>query len=126
MYKVEIKNKGDGKFYAKSEHGEFVIDSEGKEGPTSPDVLLAALGSCMGNYIRRYAKNTNTDIGMFTINLEADLSKSAPASLKDINVSIDLKGSVDDIKKHSLQQFVQNCPVHGTLKGDPNINISID
>lgn len=125
MYKVEVKNRGDSKFYAKSEHGEFVIDSDAKEAVAPLDVFLAALGSCMGGYIRRYAKNTNIPIDLFTITLEAELSKGTPTSFKDINVSIDLKGSVEDMKKHSLEQFVQNCPTHSTIKGNPNINISI-
>ncbi len=125
MYKVEVKNRGGSEFLVKSEDGSITINSEG--GAISPlDTLLSSLGACIGVYIKNYAKGAGITMDLFTVNLEAELSKNRGYYFKDINVSIDLNGSViDDMKKKSLLEFVKNCPVHMTLQNEPSINIKI-
>jgi uncharacterized OsmC-like protein len=126
MYKVSIINEGTAEFKAKSEDYEFSIDSEGKKGMTPPDTLLAALGSCMGVYIRKYSRNTNLEIKSFEITLTAELSTEKPISFRKINAVIDLKGQkLDEMRMNSLLSFIKNCPVHNTCKTNPEIEVKI-
>ncbi len=125
MYHVEVRNNGGSKFIVKAKDCEFIIDTKG-EGCTPPDTLLASLASCIGVYIRKYAEGSKIDIPEFTVTAEGDLSKESPVSFKLINVSVDLKGaSIDDRRKKALLSFIENCPVHNTLKHDPEIRISL-
>jgi uncharacterized OsmC-like protein len=124
MYRVEMSNKGDYRFDVKAKDYDFVIHIKGS-GVTPPDALLAAIGSCLGVYIRKYGEGTHLDIEDFNIAIEADFCKEHPVRFKTIDVSIDLKGAqLDDRRKAALLEFVKNCPVHNTLKGNPETKIS--
>lgn len=125
MYHVEITNLGNYSFKARSKDAEFVVDIKGN-GMTPPDVLLASLGSCMGVYLEKYADGMNLKIPAFTINLNAELSKEAPVCFRKINVQVDLGGvTLDERHKKGLAQFLDNCPVHETLKNNPEITLDI-
>ena len=125
MYRVDITNKGDYAFDVKSKDYEFTVDIKGK-GVTPPDTLLASIGSCIGVYIRKYAEGAHLDIKDFDIVVEADFSKEAPISFRKIDIAIDLKGSVlDERRKRALLEFIKNCPVHNTIKNNPEIAVSM-
>ena len=125
MYSVDISNKGDYLFSIKSKDYNFVIDIKGR-GVTPPDTLLASIGSCIGVYIRKYAEGFGIKLKDFGINVEADFTKEPPAHFKNINVSVDLKGlEIGERRKDALIEFVKNCPVHNTLKANPDIEIKI-
>lgn len=126
MYKVQVKNRGGSEVYVKSQSGEFTVDTDAKTAVAPLDTLLAALGSCMSFYIRKFAKSANIQMDLFTVDAEAELVSDKGYRFKDIRVSIDLNGSaIDDMKKQSLIQFVKNCPVHNTLRNMPEIDIKV-
>lgn len=125
MYKVDVTNEGGESFKVRSKDYEFAIDTKGA-GITPPGTLLAALGSCVGVYIRKYAEGAKIDLKNFKVTVESEFGKEAPFAFKTINVSVDLGGaSLDDRRKKALLEFVKNCPVHNTLKGDPAIAIEL-
>lgn len=125
MYRVEITNKQDYVFKVKSGDYELVIDIKGR-GITPPDTLLASLGSCIGVYVRKYAKGINLELKEFVITVEAEFCSEKPVRFKEINVSIDLKGAVLSAqRKKALVGFIKNCPLHNTLKNNPFVVIEI-
>ncbi len=125
MYSVEIKNKGGYLMKARANNYEFTIDTKGN-GITPSDTLLASLASCIGVYIRKYAEGANIDIKGFTVIARSEFSKEKPVSFRNIKVGISLEGAeIDEKKKESLMRFIKNCPVHGTLKVSPDIQISM-
>ena len=126
MYKVRVSNDGTTKFNVETGNYEFIIDSEGNNGITPPDTLLASLASCMGVYIRKYCKNTNLDIKHFEIILKAELSIEKPIRFKEIHARIDFKGQiVDEMRQRSIIAFLKNCPVHNTLQNQPKIETEV-
>jgi len=125
MYRVAVSNKGASGFIVRSNGKEFNIDIKGTA-MTPPDALLASVGSCLGVYIRKYAQGAGLDLKDFEIKVEADFVKEPQVHFKDIDVSIDLKGlQLDERRKKALLGFIKNCPVHNTLKSNPDINIRI-
>jgi uncharacterized OsmC-like protein len=125
MYRVDIVNTGDYSFKIKSRDYEFTVDIKGK-GITPPDTLLASLGSCVGVYIRKYTEGAKLNLDNFTITVEGDLTKEPPWRFKEINVSIDLKGlNLDERRKKSFLEFINNCPIHNTLELNPDIKVTI-
>lgn len=125
MYHVDITNKGDSVFIARSKDAEFAIDTRGR-GVTPPDTLLASLGSCVGVYIRKYFDGAKIPLGEFSINVDADFAKDPPISFREIRVAIDLKGAVlDERRRNALLGFIKNCPVHNTLEGKPGVDVRI-
>lgn len=125
MYKVDVSATGGYRFNIRSKDAEIVVDA--KSGAmTPPDALLASLGSCMGVYIQKYAEGAKLPLGEFTITVESDLGKEAPYYFRRIDAAIDLKGAaLDERRKSALLDFIRNCPVHNTLKKNPEIRIGI-
>jgi uncharacterized OsmC-like protein len=123
MYKVDISCKEDSVFNVTSGEAKVTIDMAEKENLGPLPTLLAALGSCMGVFLRRYADNMKLPIKEFSISVEAELEKTPVMSFRKINVAIDLKSApLDQAKKDGLMRFINNCPVHNTLHGNPEIN----
>ena len=126
MYRVEISSSARQSFHVKSKGHEFTIDSKGEEGITPPDVLLASLASCVGVYIRKYIEGAKLEISQFSVSAEADFSSEAPICFKKINVSVDLKGvKLDERRLKAMSEFIKKCPIHNTLKNDPEVDIKI-
>lgn len=125
MYRVEVAHTKDMAFKVKAGNEELLIDAKGL-GLTPPDALLAGLGSCLGVYIRKYAQDTKTELEGFQITVEADFGKEHPFYFRNITVNVDLKGELtDERRKQALLNFVKNCPVHNTLKGNPEIQFKL-
>lgn len=125
MYRVEIESNPGSSFRVKTADYEFIIDTKGK-GITPPDTLLASVGSCIGVYLRKYAEGANLPIEKFIISLNAEFSKEPPVCFKQINVAIDLQGvKLEERRKKALIEFIKNCPVHNTLKANPQIEIKL-
>jgi len=125
MYHVDIVNSGNSTFRVTSSDYEFTVDTQGK-GITPPDTLLAALGSCIGVYVRKYAEGAKLRLQEFSITLDAELCKEPPACFKKIEVVIDLKGQpLEERRIKPLLEFIKNCPVHNTLIANPAVEIKI-
>ena len=125
MYHVDIVNAGKYSFKVKSKDYEFLVDTKGKW-ITPPDTLLASLGTCVGVYLRKYAEGVKLMLPEFSISVDADFSKEAPVYFRKINVSVDLKGmQLDDRRLKAMLEFIKNCPVHNTIKNNPEVEIKI-
>lgn len=125
MYRVDIINSGDYSFKVRSKDSEFLVDIKGK-GMTPPDVLLASIGSCIGVYLRKYAEGAKLELPEFSISASADFSQDKPVCFRKIDVAVDLKGAkFDERRLQAMREFIENCPVHMTLKNNPEVEISI-
>jgi len=126
MYSIDISNKGDSVFTVRSKGHEFSVDTKGVA-MSPPDVLLASLGTCIGVYMRKYAESAKLDLGEFNIKVESAFEKEPKVHFKDIRVRIDLKNSnLDKKRKASLLSFIKNCPIHNTLKSNPDVDVEIE
>lgn len=126
MYRVEVNHRKDLSFSVKSGNREFIIDAKGTDGVSPPDALLTSVGSCLGVYICKYAQGAKIALENFSITVEAEFTKETPMRFKIINVAVDLKNSALDVRrKNALLEFIKNCPVHNTLKGNPQVEIKI-
>lgn len=125
MYHVDVSCKEGSVFDVTSGEAKMTIDLTGKNLGPLP-TLLAALGSCVCVYLRRYADNLKLPIKEFSVSVEADLTKDNSPGFRKIAVSIDLKGAqLDEQKMEGLTRFIKNCPVHNTLHGNPEIGFDI-
>jgi uncharacterized OsmC-like protein len=123
MYTATLENKGDSKYFVTSKEYKFIIDTEGN-GISPLDTLVASLGACVGVYIRYYAAKNTLPFKEFTIKVDAE-PVDKPVRLAKINVTVIPKdGTLDEATKEKLLKFVKNCPVHNTLKNNPEIDIN--
>lgn len=126
MYKIELSGSvGNPVFKARSADHELLIDTKGA-GMSPPDALLASLAGCVGVYINKYCEGSSTGLKDFSVTAEAEFSKEKPLCFRAISVYIDLKGAeLDERRKYSLLQFLKNCPIHNTLKVNPQVDLKI-
>ena len=123
MYNIEVKNTGGYVFDVTAGDQTCKVDAKGN-GMTPPGMLLAGLASCVGVYIRKYAEGAKLLIGEFEVSAEAEFTKEAPMRFGEIRITVDLKGAaLDDRRKKALTEFIKNCPVHNTMKGNPVIDM---
>ena len=126
MYRVDIANSAGYTFMVKTKEYEFSVDMKGAQGVTPPDTLLASLGTCVGVYIRKYVEGAKLALPEFNISVEADYDKAGPLCFRKINVNVDLKGlKFDERRLGAMLGFVKNCPVHNTMKNNPEIEIKM-
>lgn len=125
MYQIEVTRAKDALFKVKSKDYEFNVDLKGK-GINPPDVFLASLGTCIGVYLNRYCEGAGLELKNFSIKVKADLTKEAPFCFRKVDVGIDLGGLImDEARKQALLNFLKNCPIHNTLKVNPEVNFLI-
>jgi putative redox protein len=126
MHHVEVSNSGDYSFRVNSGDYQFSVDTKGEKGVRPSDTLLASLGACVGVYIRKYAEGAKLSIPGFKINVQAEFSKESPICFKKIEIAINLEGAVlEERRLKSMLEFVKKCPVHNTLKNNPEVEIKI-
>jgi uncharacterized OsmC-like protein len=124
-YSVEVKNNGDSRFTAISADHTLMLDTEGG-GMWPLDALLAALGGCMGFYVRLYCRKNAIALDGFTVCLASELTKERPYRLAEITVTIDFKdASLDGKTKEAIAAFVRQCPVHNTLAMKPDVKLQV-
>ena len=127
--KVRIKYEDGAKFIAEARGHQFSIDQPkdkgGSDSGMNPlEVFLASLGSCVAFYSKRYCKDINVDASGLAVEVDAELSQDRPFRFKDIKLEITLNQDLGP-RKESLLKFVKNCPIHNTITGAPNIEITI-
>lgn len=126
MYKIDVTHSKDLTFKVKSGGYELLVDAKGQGGMGPLDVLLSSLGTCMGVYIRKYAEGAKLNLEGFNIAVSAELSKEQLMCFRKINVEIDFKNNqIDERRKAALLAFIKNCPVHNTLKANPEVEIKL-
>ncbi len=115
MYKASIENWGDSRYLATTRHASFAMDTQGK-GASPVDTLLAALGGCVGHYLRDFLRDRAVPAGKVTVELEATTTADR-SRLAGISVRIDLgEARLDAALEPELLAFIERCPIHGTLR----------
>lgn len=124
-YRVEVTDQGYGSFVAEAGKHTIAVDTKGN-GMAPLETFLASLGTCMGYYLRLFADKNSVPLGGAVIRLSASLVRERPLRFQHIAVEVDTKGCMlDEGQKKSLTVYLRSCPVHNTLKGDPEISINI-
>lgn len=124
MYEVMIENKRDNAYNVTAGNDKYTIDPTVKGGGPL-DTFLAALGSCIGVYANKYLDGAKLPVKAFKINIKSDLHMEKPVRFKDIFVTIEFDGEIEESRREAVLRFIKNCPVHNTIEGSPNIEVKI-
>jgi uncharacterized OsmC-like protein len=98
----------------------------------SGDMLLEALVACAGVTLNAVATALGLDIGEASVKAEGDLdfrgtlgvAKEAPVGFRDIRLTFDIKGKLDDAQKASLIKLTERyCVVYQTLRNPPPVAV---
>jgi len=126
---ISIRHEGDYKFRLKCREHELIADlphagGGSDAGPTPPEYLIAALGSCVGVYVVDYCQRTGIPYHGMQIDLKWEDGK-APSRIAAIEVSVTLPEGVPDEHREKLHRVAEACKVHNTLMNSPKVSISL-
>jgi len=100
----------------------------------SGDMLLEALVACAGVTLNAVATALGLDIGEAKVRAEGDLDfrgtlgvdKAAPVGFRDIRLSFEIDGELDEEQRASLLKLTERyCVVYQTLKAAPPIAVTV-
>jgi putative redox protein len=97
------------------------IDNGGDDtGPTSQELLLAALGACTTLTLRLYAKRKGWPLS----DVDVRLTGRHEDGRYMISRQVHLEGPIDPDQRTRLMEIADRCPVHRTLTGEIVIHTS--
>lgn len=82
-------------------------------GPTPPELLLAALGTCAGHYAAEYLRARALSIAGLHVYVSAEKA-GRPVRLASFRVEVDMPG-IDERHRQGLVRAINACLVHNTL-----------
>lgn len=107
------------------------LDAEGNDlGPTPYELLTAALGACTAMTLQMYARRKGYPLVEVAVEVEhsrvhADDCKECEepreGRIDVLRRKIVLRGPLDDAEREDLLRVASRCPVHKTLKNQPEI-----
>jgi uncharacterized OsmC-like protein len=124
MYAMEMENRGDTRYHARSRGYEFVLGPQGA-GANPGDTVLAGLCACVGHYVRDFLKGRGLASHGFALQAEAE-STPDESRLASIAVWIDLGDlPLDDAGRTQLLAAAARCKIHNTLKAACPVTLAL-
>lgn len=114
-------------FCSHTASGELMCDESsevGKAYPSSPELLLAALGSCIGSALVYFGERHDYKLRGMQIHLDYDMAQQ-PKRIGKIDVTVEIPQSLSEDQHRTLERVAEACLIHNTLLQSPEINISL-
>jgi putative redox protein len=93
-------------------------------GPTPPELMVAALGSCVGVYALLFCHKHSISTEGLTVSTDWEKAEH-PARIGRMTVSIDLPAGIPTEQHEAFMKTVEACLVHNTFHHTPEITIAL-
>lgn len=94
------------------------------EGMTPPELFLASLGSCAAYYAADYLRRQNLATEGTRVRVTAEKA-SNPPRLADFHIEVDLPLEVSEQHRAGVEDAIDRCLIHNTLRHPPQISVEI-
>jgi uncharacterized OsmC-like protein len=95
------------------------------QGPSPTELLVGALGACLGMAVARYCQTIECPSGDIELYLTYQLADQ-PKRIESIVVDVELPEGFPAERLPAVRRIVHSCPVHNTLTHAPDIDLEID
>ena len=125
---VKVQHLGKVRFQASTRGHQVISDQPASNGGldtgmTPPELLVSALGTCVGYYAAEYLKNHSLPTDGLEVVVAAEKLKN-PARLGNFRVEVIAPG-MDEANQAGLLRMVKACPIHNTLAHSPEFQFVV-
>jgi len=94
-------------------------------GPEPLEYLDAALGTCVGVFVRRSLETAGIPAEGLCIEVSREIIKEPPRRVGKLKLTVRLPAAVDDRRRRALLRAAAACTVHHTLEHPPEIEVDL-
>lgn len=129
MQLVSLEHRDGVEFSVRIGKHSFVVDHPpdeggGDNGPSPPELMVAALGGCMGYYMARYCQTIRQSCKGLSIDLVPELSEDGKR-IQRITIDLTPPEGFPQERIRALLRAADQCVVHNTLRHEPEIDIEV-
>lgn len=122
MFKAAIVSKGDHKYFATTQHSQFLLASDGS-GSKPTDALLASLCGCLGHYVGDFLQQEKIAFSEYSVSADSELTEDQ-TRLGDIHITVEVKdASIAKAAYDKMLIFITQCYIYNTLKANSKIHL---
>ncbi len=114
-------------FCTSTQAGQLMCDESSEIGaayPSSPELLMASLGSCIGSVLVYFAERHKIDLEGMSIELDWKI-KEKPRRIGEIDVAVHVPHHLSKDQETVLRRVAEECLIHNTLHMPPQINMNL-
>jgi len=114
-------------FCTRVQSGELMCDESSEIGaayPSSPELLMASLGSCIASVLVVYGSHHGYELDGLKVELDWTLA-DAPHRIGGIHIRVHLPANVPEAERPVFERVAHSCLIHNTLTHPPKIEMDI-
>ena len=124
---LEVRHVDGERFEVAVRGHDLLVDQPGPggdAGPTSVELFVAGLASCVAFYARRYLVRHDLPVEGLTVRGDFEMG-SRPARVASIRVEIGLPDDVPVERHSALLAVASHCTVHNSLDDPPHVTVEL-
>jgi uncharacterized OsmC-like protein len=125
--KLTVVYRGGMHFCTNAQSGKLMCDESsemGKAYPSAPELLTAALGSCIGSVLAYYADRHRMNLEGMSVDLDWHIAEE-PHRIGSIAVTVTLPLALPEAQLTVLRRVADSCLIHNTLLHPPKISTTV-
>ncbi len=93
--------------------------------PSSPELLMASMGSCIASVLVVYGMHHELQLDGMKIELDWEMAEN-PHRIGEIDVRVSLPDDVPAAQRPILERVAHTCLIHNTLTHPPKIEMELE
>ncbi len=114
-------------FCTSTQAGQLMCDESSEIGaayPSSPELLMASLGSCIGSVLVVFSERHEIRLEGMSIELDWKIAEH-PHRIGEIEVVVKIPHSLTEDQEHVLARVAEECLIHNTLRVPPKMKMTL-
>lgn len=114
-------------FCTSTQSGQLMCDESSEIGaayPSSPELLMASLGSCIGSVLVVFAERHGIRLEGMSIDLDWGLAEH-PHRIGEISVAVRVPHALTKDQERTLARVAEECLIHNTLRVPPKLKLTL-
>ncbi len=114
-------------FCTRVQSGELMCDESSEIGaayPSSPELLMASLGSCIASVLILYGRHHGYELEGLRVELDWKLADK-PHRIGEIGIRLSLPDAIPEAERPVFERVAHACLIHNTLTHPPKIGMNI-